>query len=76
MIHAVDLVTMVRMQDFTTRAELAREHCLDQRDPRLQRLEPAGQVTLRGGQPVKLYNLEEAKPNRIRYRLKPPKGAM
>ena len=30
------------MQDFTTRAELAREHGLDQRDPRLQQLEAAG----------------------------------
>jgi hypothetical protein len=61
MIHAVDLVAMVRMQEFTTRAELAREHGLDQRDPRLQQLEPAGQVKLRGGQPVKLYNREEVK---------------
>jgi hypothetical protein len=49
------------MQDFTTKAEPAREHGLDQRDPRLQRLEPVGQVELRGGQPVKLYNREEAK---------------
>jgi hypothetical protein len=49
------------MQDFTTKAELAREHGLDQRDPRLQQLEPAGQVKLRGGQPVKLYNREEAR---------------
>ena len=49
------------MQDFTTKAKLAREHGLDQRDPRLQRLEPVGQVKLRGGQPVKLYNREEAK---------------
>jgi hypothetical protein len=49
------------MQDFTTKAELAREHGLDQRDPRLQKLEAAGQVKLRGGQPVKLYNREEAK---------------
>lgn len=49
------------MQEFTTKAELAREHGLDQRDPRLQQLEAAGQVKLRGGQPVKLYNREEAK---------------
>ena len=49
------------MQEFTTRAELAREHGLDQRDPRLGNLEPAGQVKLRGGQPVKLYNRDEAK---------------
>jgi hypothetical protein len=49
------------MQEFTTKAELAREHGLDQRDPRLQQLEPAGQVKLRGGQPVKLYNREDAK---------------
>jgi hypothetical protein len=49
------------MQDFTTKAELAREHGLDQRDPRLQKLEAAGQVKLRGGQTVKLYDREEAK---------------
>jgi hypothetical protein len=49
------------MQDFPTKAELAREHGLHQRDPRLQQLEPAGQVKLRGGQPVKLYNREDAK---------------
>ena len=49
------------MQDFTTKAELAREHGLDQRDPRLQTLEAAGQVKLRGSQPVKLYNRDEAK---------------
>lgn len=49
------------MQDFTTRAALAREHGLDQRDPRLDNLQPAGQVQLRGSNPVKLYNREEAK---------------
>ena len=61
MIHAVDSRHSCEMQDFTTRAELAREHGLDQRDPRLQQLEAAGQVKLRGGQSVKLYNREEAK---------------
>ena len=59
--HAVDSFAVIEMQDFTTKAELAREHGLDQRDPRLQQLEPAGQVKLRGGQQVKLYNKEEAK---------------
>lgn len=61
MIHAVDSPGSFNMQDFTTKAELAREHGLDQRDPRLQRLEPAGQVKLRGNQTIKLYNREEAK---------------
>jgi hypothetical protein len=58
---AVDWPDVVNIQDFTTKAELAREHGLDQRDPRLQRPEPAGQVKLRGGQPVKLYDRNEAK---------------
>jgi hypothetical protein len=49
------------MQDFTTRAELAREHGLDQRDPRLKQLQPAGQVKLRGNQTIKLYDRSEAK---------------
>lgn len=49
------------MQDFTTRAELAREHGLDQRDPRLQHLEPLGQVKLRGNQKIFIYNKDEAK---------------
>ena len=54
--HAVDSFAVIEMQEFTTKAELAREHGLDQRDPRLHKLEAAGQVKLRGGQPVKLYN--------------------
>lgn len=61
MIHTVDSPDKVKMQDFTTRAELAREHGLDQRDPRLKQLEAAGHVKLRGGQTVKLYDREEAK---------------
>ena len=61
MIHTVDSADRVKMQDFTTRAELAREHGLDQRDPRLKQLEAYGQVRLRGGQTVKLYDREEAK---------------
>jgi hypothetical protein len=61
MIHAVDSAVRDTMQELTTRSELAREHGLDQRDPRLKQLEPIGQVKLRGGQPVKIYSKAEAK---------------
>ena len=65
MIHAVDSKRGGEMHDFTTKAELAREHGLDQRDPRLQQLEPAGQVKLRGNQTIKLYDNAEAGMSRV-----------
>lgn len=49
------------MQEFTTKAELARESGIDQRDPRLKNLEPDGQVKLRGGKPIFIYDKAEAK---------------
>ena len=51
---------MVRMQDLSTKAGIARETDLDPRNPLLDALEPVGQIKLRGAQPVKVYDRQEA----------------
>jgi hypothetical protein len=51
---------MSEKQTLTTKAELARQAGIDQRNPVLDELEPVAEIKLRGPKPVKVYDKAQA----------------